>query len=34
MANEKRKFEPAFKAEAVRLVREQGRAVAGVAQSL
>jgi hypothetical protein len=28
MANEKRKYEPAFKAEAVRLVREQGRSVA------
>ena len=28
------KFEPEFRAEAVRLVREQGRAVADVARSL
>jgi len=30
----RRKFEPDFKAEAVRLVREQGRTVADVARSL
>jgi transposase len=34
MANEKRKYEPAFKAEAVRLVQEHGRTVADVAKSL
>ena len=34
MAKEKRKYEPAFKAEAVGLVREQGRSVAEVAKSL
>jgi len=30
----RRKFEPEFKGEAVRLVREQGRSVADVARSL
>jgi len=30
----RRKFEPEFKAEAVRLVRQQGRTVADVARSL
>jgi transposase len=30
----RRKFEPEFKAEAVRLVREQGRTVADVSRSL
>lgn len=33
-ANEQRKYEPAFKAEAVRLVQEQGRALADAARSL
>ena len=34
MGSTKRKFEPEFRAEAVRLVREQGRSVAEVARSL
>jgi transposase len=34
MGKAKRKFEPEFKTEAVRLVREQGRTVADVARSL
>jgi len=34
MGKAKRKFEPEFKADAVRLVREQGRTVADVARSL
>jgi transposase-like protein len=33
MAKSKRKFEPAFREEAVRLVREQKRSVADVARS-
>lgn len=34
MGKHRRRFEPEFKAEAVRLVRQQGRAVADVARSL
>ena len=34
MGTKRRKFEPEFKAEAVRLVRDQGRTVADVARSL
>lgn len=34
MGKARRKFEPEFKSEAVRLVREQGRTVADVARSL
>jgi transposase len=34
MANKKRSFSPGFRADAVRLVFEQGRSVADVAQSL
>ena len=34
MGKQRRKYEPEFKAEAVRLVRQQGRPVAEVARSL
>jgi transposase len=34
LGTKRRKFEPEFKAEAVRLVRDQGRSVADVARSL
>ena len=34
MGKQRRKYEPEFKAEAVRLVRDQGRSVADVSRSL